>query len=77
VRSLVFPLGRRSPLLTPVLMPCRMGGVQAKLSETERQVEKARKESATAREAFNTVRKQRSVGRALQHWPLVCRRRKR
>lgn len=38
-----------------------MGGVQAKLIETEKQVEKARKESATAREAFNTVRKQRSV----------------
>lgn len=40
-----------------------MGGVQAKLSETEKQVEKARKESATAREAFNTVRKQRYAAR--------------
>jgi hypothetical protein len=36
-----------------------MGGIQTKLAETEKQVEKARKESATAREAFNTVRKQR------------------
>lgn len=37
-----------------------MGGVQAKLTETEREVEKARKESTSAREHFNDIKKQRS-----------------
>ena len=37
-----------------------MGGVQAKLTETEREVEKARKESTSARERFNDIKKQRS-----------------
>lgn len=62
-KCVLAPAAVRTGLpLTPFSLPSsprRMGGVQAKLSETEKQVEKARKESATAREAFNAVRKQR------------------
>lgn len=50
----------------------RMGGVQAKLTETEREVEKARKESSTAREHFNDIKKQRFVPFSLLH-PLASR----
>lgn len=38
-----------------------MGGVQAKLSEAERDVDRVRKASMTARETFNAIRKERSV----------------
>jgi hypothetical protein len=38
-----------------------MGGVQAKLTATEKEAEKARKESHAARDAFNAVKKKRSA----------------
>ncbi|CDZ96284.1 cohesin complex subunit psm1 [Phaffia rhodozyma] len=38
----------------------KMGGVQARLNETEKQVDRSRKESSAAREQFNAIRKQRT-----------------
>ena len=38
---------------------CRLDDVEAKLAETEREADKARKDSKTARDEFNDIKKQR------------------
>ena len=45
----------------------RLDDVEAKLLETEKEAEKARKDSKTAREQFNEIKRKRSVKFSFPH----------
>ena len=45
----------------------RLDDVEAKLLETEKEAEKARKDSKTAREQFNEIKRKRSVKFSFSH----------
>lgn len=55
-------------------VPFRLEDVEAKLADTEKEADKARQDSRTARDTYNDVKRRRYslLDHSLGSWPQIC-----